>query len=46
MLNIKEQMEQRAVRAEREGWRVNVLMVGGSQLGRIGREMERRGGGG
>jgi hypothetical protein len=44
VLNIKEQMEQRAVRAEREGWRVNVLMVGGSQLGRIGREMGRRGG--
>jgi hypothetical protein len=44
VLNIKEQMEQRAVRAEREGWRVNVLMVGGSQVGRIGREMEKKGG--
>jgi hypothetical protein len=44
VLNIKEQMEQRAVRAEREGWRVNVLMVGGSQIGRIGKEMERKGG--
>ncbi len=44
VLNIKEKMEQRAVRAEREGWKVNVLMVGGSQIGRIGREMERKGG--
>ncbi len=43
VLNIKEQMEQRAVRAEREGWRVNVLMVGGSQVGEIGREMEKKG---
>jgi len=44
VLNIKEQMEQRAMRAEREGWRVNVLMVGGSQVGRIGGEMAKKGG--
>jgi hypothetical protein len=43
VFNLKEQMEQRALRAEKEGRRVNVLMVGGSQVGRIGREMVKKG---
>jgi hypothetical protein len=43
VFNLKEQMEQRAFRAEKEGRRVNVLMVGESQVGRIGREMVKKG---
>ena len=44
VLNLREQMEQRAARESREGGKVKALLVGGSQMGRIGREMVRVGG--
>jgi hypothetical protein len=44
VLNLKEQMECRMEDVLTEGERVRVLLVGGSQMGRLGREMERKGG--
>jgi hypothetical protein len=46
VLNVKEQMEGRALREGKEGKKVSVLVVGGSQMGRIGQVMLEKGGGG
>jgi hypothetical protein len=46
ILNVREQMEGRAERAEQEGRKISVLLVGGSQLGRVGKAMVEKGGGG
>jgi hypothetical protein len=44
VLNIKEQMEQRVRRESRDSGKVRVMVIGGSQMRRIGREMVRVGG--
>ena len=44
VLNLREQMEQRAARESREGGKVKAVVIGGSQMGRIGNEMIRVGG--
>jgi hypothetical protein len=43
VLNVKEQMEGRALREGKEGKKVSVLMIGGSQMGRIGKVMREKG---
>ncbi len=45
VLNVKEQMKGRALREGKEGKKVSVLMVGRSQMGRIGQVMLEKGGG-
>jgi hypothetical protein len=42
VLNIKEQMRMRVLGEREEGKRVKVVMVGASQVGRIGEELKRR----
>jgi hypothetical protein len=42
--NLKEQMGQRAEGSESQGGKVTLLSIGGSQMGRITKEMIRRGG--
>ena len=43
LFNIKEQMEQRAEGDGSLGEKVRVLTVGGSQMGKIGKELGRKG---
>ena len=42
LLNLKEQMRMRSLREEKGEKKVRVLLVGSSQLGRMGEEMSRR----
>jgi hypothetical protein len=43
VLNVKEQMEGRALREGKEGKKVSMLMIGGSQMGRIGKVLREKG---
>ncbi len=42
-MNVKEQMEERMGKIWSEGGRVKAVMVGGSQIGRLGTEVEQKG---
>jgi hypothetical protein len=43
VLNVKEQMEGRAQREGKEGRKVSVLIIGGSQMGRVGQVLKEKG---
>ncbi len=43
VLNVKEQIEGRAQREGKEGKKVSVLIIGGSQMGRVGQVLREKG---